>query len=140
MQQWLYGCKMMPVTKGGDQPRIESNNYLSLSVLDANAKGTKPSFCRPPIQPPLRVLNHLRPPPPPPWLPHFRLGRGQLEVVNRSQPQHPNYSHKLLRLQQLKNNSILIMSSSLHSALKLEKSAISKVQKHIICIFKNGKK
>ena len=28
----------------------------------------------------------------------------------------------------------------LHSALKLEKSAISKVQKHIICIFKNGKK
>ena len=27
-----------------------------------------------------------------------------------------------------------------HSALKLEKSAISKVQKHIICIFKNGKK
>ena len=29
---------------------------------------------------------------------------------------------------------------SIHSALKLEKSAISKVQKHIICIFKNGKK
>ena len=27
-----------------------------------------------------------------------------------------------------------------HSALKLEKSAISKVQKHLICIFKNGKK
>ena len=27
-----------------------------------------------------------------------------------------------------------------HSALKLEKSAISKVQKNIICIFKNGKK
>ena len=27
-----------------------------------------------------------------------------------------------------------------HSALKLEKSAISKVQKSIICIFKNGKK
>ena len=27
-----------------------------------------------------------------------------------------------------------------HSALKLKKSAISKVQKHIICIFKNGKK
>ena len=26
------------------------------------------------------------------------------------------------------------------SALKFEKSAISKVQKHIICIFKNGKK
>ena len=31
--------------------------------------------------------------------------------------------------------------SPIHSALKLEKkSAISKVQKHIICIFKNGKK
>ena len=28
----------------------------------------------------------------------------------------------------------------MHSALKLEKSAISKVQKSIICIFKNGKK
>jgi hypothetical protein len=28
----------------------------------------------------------------------------------------------------------------LHSALKLEKSAISKVQKHIFCHFKNGKK
>ena len=28
----------------------------------------------------------------------------------------------------------------LHSALKLEKSAISKVQKSIICIYKNGKK
>ena len=28
----------------------------------------------------------------------------------------------------------------LHSALKLEKSAISIVQKHIICIFKNDKK
>ena len=27
-----------------------------------------------------------------------------------------------------------------HSALKLEKSAISKVQKHIFCHFKNGKK
>ena len=27
-----------------------------------------------------------------------------------------------------------------HSALKLEKSAISKVQKNIICLFKNGKK
>ena len=27
-----------------------------------------------------------------------------------------------------------------HSALKLEKSSISKVQKHIICNFKNGKK
>ena len=27
-----------------------------------------------------------------------------------------------------------------HSALKLEKSAISKVQKHIFCYFKNGKK
>ena len=27
-----------------------------------------------------------------------------------------------------------------HSALKLEKSEISKVQKHIICIFKKGKK
>ena len=27
-----------------------------------------------------------------------------------------------------------------HSAVKLEKSAISKVHKHIICIFKNGKK
>ena len=27
-----------------------------------------------------------------------------------------------------------------HSALKLEKSALSKVQKSIICIFKNGKK
>ena len=27
----------------------------------------------------------------------------------------------------------------LHSALKLEKNAISKVQKHIIYIFKNGK-
>ena len=30
--------------------------------------------------------------------------------------------------------------SAAHSALKLEKSAISKVQKHIISIFKNGKK
>ena len=30
--------------------------------------------------------------------------------------------------------------STMHSALKLEKSAISKVQKNIICIFKNGKK
>ena len=30
--------------------------------------------------------------------------------------------------------------ATLRSALKLEKSAISKVQKHIICIFKNGKK
>ena len=29
---------------------------------------------------------------------------------------------------------------SLHGALKLEKKAISKVQKHIICIFINGKK
>ena len=29
---------------------------------------------------------------------------------------------------------------AVHSALKLEKSAISKVQKHIICIFKNSKK
>ena len=28
----------------------------------------------------------------------------------------------------------------MHSAIKLEKSAISKVQKYIICIFKNGKK
>ena len=28
----------------------------------------------------------------------------------------------------------------MHSALKLEKSAISKVQKNIICIFKNRKK
>ena len=28
----------------------------------------------------------------------------------------------------------------IHSALKFEKSAISKVQKHIICHFKNGKK
>ena len=28
----------------------------------------------------------------------------------------------------------------LHSALKLEKSVISKVQKSIFCIFKNGKK
>ena len=28
----------------------------------------------------------------------------------------------------------------IHSALKLEKSAISKVQKNIICISKNGKK
>ena len=27
-----------------------------------------------------------------------------------------------------------------HSALKLEKNAISKVQKHIFCDFKNGKK
>ena len=27
-----------------------------------------------------------------------------------------------------------------NSALKLEKSAISKVQKHIFCYFKNGKK
>ena len=27
-----------------------------------------------------------------------------------------------------------------HNALKLEKSAISKVQKHIFCNFKNGKK
>ena len=32
------------------------------------------------------------------------------------------------------------LESELHSALKLEKSAISKVQKNIICIFKNGKK
>ena len=30
--------------------------------------------------------------------------------------------------------------SLVHSALKLKKSAISKVQKSIICIFKNGKK
>ena len=30
--------------------------------------------------------------------------------------------------------------SSRHSALKLEKSAISKGQKHIFCYFKNGKK
>ena len=30
--------------------------------------------------------------------------------------------------------------SVLHSALKLEKNAISKVQKHIFCYFKNGKK
>ena len=30
--------------------------------------------------------------------------------------------------------------STAHSALKLEKSANSKVQKYIICIFKNGKK
>jgi hypothetical protein len=28
----------------------------------------------------------------------------------------------------------------LHIALKMEKSAISKVQKHIICIFQKGKK
>ena len=28
----------------------------------------------------------------------------------------------------------------LHSAVKLEKTAISKVQKHIFCYFKNGKK
>ena len=32
------------------------------------------------------------------------------------------------------------MVMEVHSALKLEKSAISKVQKSIICIFKNGKK
>ena len=41
-------------------------------------------------------------------------------------------------LQLLLSNHFLFMH--LHSALKLEKSAISKVQKHIICIFKNGKK
>ena len=28
----------------------------------------------------------------------------------------------------------------MHIALKMKKSAISKVQKHIICNFKNGKK
>ena len=38
-------------------------------------------------------------------------------------------------------NKVYIASlSSLHSVLKLEKSAISKVQKHIFYNFKNGKK
>ena len=32
------------------------------------------------------------------------------------------------------------MKGTCHSALKLEKSAISKVQKQIFCYFKNGKK
>ena len=35
---------------------------------------------------------------------------------------------------------VTLLLSERHSALKLEKSAISKVQKSIICIFKNGKK
>ena len=35
---------------------------------------------------------------------------------------------------------LVLVNLSRHSALKLEKSAISKVQKNIICIFKNGKK
>ena len=34
----------------------------------------------------------------------------------------------------------MAINNFVHSALKLEKSAISKVQKSIICIFKNGKK
>ena len=34
----------------------------------------------------------------------------------------------------------MIQTKLFHSALKLEKSAISKAQKHIICIFNNGKK
>ena len=36
--------------------------------------------------------------------------------------------------------SISTAGIACHSALKLEKSAISKVQKSIICIFKNSKK
>ena len=39
-----------------------------------------------------------------------------------------------------KKSHFIVCILSLHSALKLEKSAISKVQKHIIYIFKNGKK
>ena len=35
---------------------------------------------------------------------------------------------------------VVTINCIVYSALTLEKSAISKAQKHIICIFKNGKK
>ena len=39
-----------------------------------------------------------------------------------------------------KKRAAILESEGMHSALKLEKNAISKVQKIIICIFKNCKK
>ena len=48
------------------------------------------------------------------------------EVLERTNPQGSS-------------GEIFLFFFEVHSALKLEKSAISKVQKHIFCIFKNGK-
>ena len=50
------------------------------------------------------------------------------------------YYDFVIQISQGRRTQLGICPRPAHSALKVEKSAISKVQKHIICIFKNGKK
>ena len=74
----------------------------------------------------------------------------QLRSVNVGENVAGTFNFGVSTLSQTSKPVIVIMAMiteksakilrTFHSALKLEKSAISKVQKHIFCHFKNGKK